>query len=124
MVSKTKIKSRVSRKTNPEVVGTLKQGNKNPEWNKIISILSGPANNYSSINLQEIEDSKDISTGDIVLIPGKVLSKGELSKKLKIVALSISESAKEKLSNSKSEFSTILEEIKSNPKAEGIKILR
>ena len=61
---------------------------------------------------------------DIVIIPGKVLSQGEIDKKIKIVAFEFSEKAREKLSRSKTEFSSINEEIKKNPNGIGIKILK
>ena len=54
---------------------------------------------------------------------GKVLGSGEISKKIRICALHFSESARGKLEKSKSEIVTILEEIKKNPKAEGVRVL-
>ena len=62
--------------------------------------------------------------GDTVVIPGKVLSKGELTKKIRLCALGISEVAREKLKKTKTEYATILEEIKKNPRAEGIKVIK
>ncbi|MDP3758526.1 MAG: uL15 family ribosomal protein, partial [Candidatus Daviesbacteria bacterium] len=59
-----------------------------------------------------------------VIVPGKVLSQGEINKKIKVIALSFSEKAKEKLKKSGCEFSNILTEIKSNPSGEGIRILK
>ena len=70
----------------------------------------------------EIENKTEV--GDTVVILGKVLAKGEVTKKIRICALSFSEKARERLKKSKSESLTILHEIKINPKAEGIKILR
>ena len=122
MISNTKLKIRIRRKTNPEIAETIKITLKNEEWNKIASILSGSTRKYSSLNLFQIDNKS--KAGDTIVIPGKVLSKGDLTKKIKICALAISDQAKEKLKNSKSEFSHIIEEIKKNPKAEGIKILR
>ena len=58
------------------------------------------------------------------MVPGKVLSQGEISKKIKVVALSFSEKAKEKLLKANCEILSILEEIKKNPDAKRIKILR
>lgn len=121
-LSKTKLKNRVKRKTNPVLVETLQAAIKNPKWGEVAKILSGPHRKYSSLNLFEID--KEVKTGDTVVIVGKVLSKGELTKKIRICALSISEKAKEKLKPTKSEIVSILEEITKNPKAEGIKILR
>ena len=121
-ISKTKIKTQARRKTNPVLVETILAARKNSYWLKIAKLLSTPTNNFSSINLFEID--RQTTAGDTVLIPGKVLSKGELTKKVRICALAISEKAKEKLSSSKSEIVSILEEINKNPKAEGVKIIK
>lgn len=122
MISKTKIKKRLRKKTNPEFAETIHLGTKNKNWIKIAQILSGPTKKYSSINLFEID--KKSTPGDIIIIPGKVLSKGDLTKKIRICALSISKEAKEKLKSTKSEFVLLKEEIKKNPKAEGVKMIR
>lgn len=121
MISKTKIKSRTRKKTNPELVQTIYLASKNPAWLKIAKILSGPRRSQASINLSEIDSQSSI--GDTVIIPGKILSKGEITKKIKLCALSISTQAKEKLKSTKSEFIPLVEEIRKNKKAEGIKIL-
>lgn len=121
-LSKTKIKSRVSKKTNPVLVETLQAAIRNPAWNDVAKILSGPTRKQSSLNLFEID--KQTKAGDTVVIIGKVLSKGELTKKVRICALSISEKAQEKLKPTKSEAVSILEEITKNKKMEGVKILR
>ena len=59
-----------------------------------------------------------------MVVPGKVLSMGELNKKVKVIALSFSSGAKEKLLKSKHEISTLLEEVKKNPEAKGVNILK
>ena len=48
----------------------------------------------------------------------------ELNKKIKVFALSFSEKAREKLLNFKCEVSNILEEIKKNPEAKGVRIIK
>lgn len=58
-----------------------------------------------------------------IAVPGKVLSQGEIDKKIKLVALGFSEKAREKLLESKCEIKNILEEIKKNPNAKGVRIL-
>ena len=121
-LSLTKIKTKARKKTNPELVETIFSARKNPSWIKLANVLSGPTNKYSSVNLGEI-DAKT-KEGDTILVPGKVLSSGDISKKVRIVALSISSSAKDKLKKTKSEFATISEEIKKNPKANGLKIIQ
>jgi len=122
MKSKTKIEKQTSNKTNKELVKTIQNLKKNENWINIARIISGPRKNLSNLNLEKINtDSKE---GDIVVIPGKVLSQGEIDKKIKIIALGFSKKAIDKLSKSKTEFSFINEEVKKNPNAKEIKILK
>lgn len=122
MISNTKIGKRVGNKTNSEVVETLLAAKKNAAWNKVAQLISGSRKRYASVNLKEIDnEAKD---GETVVIVGKVLGNGKLSKKVRVCAMNFSESAVEKLKEVKSEGIILLEEIKKNPKAEGIKLLR
>ncbi len=122
MISKTKIKQRARSKTSTELKETLALAVKNSAWENIAKILSGSTRAFSSVNLSKIEE--ETKAGDTVLIPGKVLSQGDLTKKIKIIAFSASALALEKIKESKSEFSTILLEINKNKKFEGIKLIR
>jgi len=121
MKSKTKIEKQTKKKTSSDLVETIRTAKKNEKWLKVAGLLSTPRRERAQINLDEID--KNSKEGDIMVIPGKVLSQGELNKKIKIVALGFSESAKEKILKSKCEAIYILEEIKKNPKANGIKVL-
>ena len=94
---------------------------KNEKWFRIAEIISGPRRKRMNLNLDEIDNIAN--DGETIVVPGKVLSQGELNKKIKIVALNFSKNAKEKLSRSKKDFATIEEEIKKNPDAKGIRIL-
>ena len=120
--SKTKIEKQTQKKRNPEIVETIRAAKKKEKWIKIARILSGPRRKMPSLNLTDI--NKDSKEGDTVVVPGKVLSQGEINKKIKVVALGFSEKAREKLMKSKSNPTDILEEIKKNPDAKGVKILR
>lgn len=113
MKTKTKIDKQIQKKSNKELVATIIAAKKKDKWLKVARILSGPRRKAVSLNLEEInENSKD---GETIIVPGKVLSQGEMDKKIKIVALSFSEKAKEKLLKSKIPSSSIIEEIKKNP---------
>lgn len=120
--SKTKIEEQLKKKTNPELVETIIVCKKNEAWNPIASVLSGPNSNHTNKNLDEIEkESKD---GEIVVVCGKILSGGDLNKKIKLVALSFSKKALEKMKNKKIEYAYIIEEVKKNKDAKGVKILK
>ncbi len=122
MKSKTLIGKQVVRKSNQEIVETILAAKKEKAWLEVAGILSGPRRNYLNINLQEI--SKQAKEGENLVVPGKVLSQGELDKKIKIIALGFSEVAKEKLKKSGSKISYMLDEIKSNPEAKGLRVLK
>jgi large subunit ribosomal protein L18e len=122
MISKTKISKRTENKRNPDLVETVNLCKKNESWIKICQSLLVPKRKRINMNLEKI--NKESKEGDIVVVPGKVLSQGEISKKIKIVALKYSENAEEKLSKAKIDYSYITDEIKKNPKATGVKILK
>jgi len=122
MKSKTKISKQTDRKTNSNLVETILAGKKQPSWINLVGILSGPRRKKVCVNLEEI--NKEAKEGETVVIPGKVLSQGTINKKIKVVALAFSNKAKEKLLSAKCEISYMLEEIKSNPSAKGIKVIK
>ena len=120
-VSNTSIGRRVPRKMDSYVIETILAAKKHPKWKRIAQHISGSRRKYLEFNLNEI-DAKS-SEGDTIVISGKVLGGGFLTKKIRICAMSFSESALFKLKNTKSEAVKIIDEIKKNPKAEGVKIL-
>ena len=117
--SKTKIEKGIKRKTNKELVDTIILGKKNKNWLSVSSVLSSPVK--KQINLGEID--KKTKEGERIVFPGKILSEGELTKKITVIATNCSEKAKEKILNSKSSFTKLVEEIKANPEAKGVRIL-
>lgn len=122
MKSKTKIAKQLQKKSNSKLIETILEAKKKEKWLGVAGILSGPRRKMSNLNLNEI--NVQAKEKDKVLVPGKVLSQGEINKKIKLIALGFSEKAKEKLKNSGCETTSILNEIKLNPSAEGIRILR
>src|SRR3990172_1311148 len=122
MKSATKIKNQAKRKTNGELVETILRAAKNEKWIDVARVISGPRRNRLNLNLDIID--REAKDGEKIIIPGKVLSQGRINKKIKLIALSFSENAKEKLSKEKINFSTISEEIKKNPDAKGLRILK
>lgn len=108
-------------KNDPEIVETIKLCKKNEKWLKMGQLISASRRKRPVFNLCEID--KKAKEGEVLIIPGKVLSQGDINKKIKIVALKFSEETKEKLKNKKIDFSLINEEIKKNPNAKDIRIL-
>lgn len=121
MKSKTKIGKQIRNKRNPELVETVLEARKNSGWFRISEILTSPRKNKVEKNLSFI--NSEAKEGDSIVVPGKVLSVGEMDKKVKVIALNFSGSAKDKILKAGGKISTIIEEIKKNPEAKGIKVL-
>ncbi len=122
MKSKTKIDKQLKKKNNPELVETIIAAKKQKGWLEIAAILSGSRRNKIAFNLNEI--NKKAKDGETIVVPGKILSLGQIDKKIKLVAIDFSEKAKDNLSKAKIETLVILEEIKKNPSAKGVKIIK
>ncbi len=122
MKSKTTIEKQLQRKRKQELVETIIAAKKNNSWLEVAGILAGPRRNRPSINLEQID--KEAKDDVIIVVPGKVLGQGEVSKKFKVVALNFSEKAKEKLLNAKCEVSNVLNEIKKNPQGKNMEIFK
>jgi len=83
---------------------------------EIAQLLSRPTRRRIKINLEQLNDSKE---GETLIIPGKVLGIGGISKKIKIIALNFSASAEEKLKKAKCSTALLGEELGKNKKLEG-----
>ena len=122
MKTKTKIEKQLKKKTNPELVETIISAKKQKNWVGIAGLLSTTRKKQVNLNLEDLD--KVAKEGETLIVPGKVLSQGEFNKKNKIIALKFSGKAKEKLLKSGNKIDNILNEIKSNPEAKGIQIIK
>lgn len=122
MKSKSQIEKQLVKKTNLELVKTIIEAKKKKEWVEIAGILSGPRINKVNVNLDKI--NSEAKEGETILVPGKVLSQGEINKKIKIIALKFSEKAKEKILKAKGETISISDEIKKNPDKKNVRIIK
>ena len=89
-------------------------------WKRIASDLEKPTRSKRIVNVYKIEQYA--KPNEIVLVPGKVLGTGELSKKVTVAAYSFSDEAKQKI-NCKGTAITIMELVEKNPKGKGVRIL-
>ncbi len=122
MKSKALIEKQLQKKKNKELVETIILAKKKESWLGVASVLAGPRRNRMNINLEEIDQkAKD---GEIIVVVGKVLSQGEINKKIKIASLNFSGKAREKLLKAKCEVSSILDEIKKNPEGKNMRVLK
>jgi large subunit ribosomal protein L18e len=120
--SKTLIEKQLKKKNNKLLVDTIILAKRNPAWLEVASRLSGPTSKNKNVNLADLEKLSEGS--EIIVVPGKVLSGGEITKKLKIAAVSYSDKAREKLIKAGCEVLSIDELINKNKDAKGVKILK
>ena len=116
-----------SRKTNPnlqELIVELKRlsrENEAPIWREIAKRLAKPSRVWSEVNLATID--KHAKAKESVIVAGKLLGIGNLSKPVNIAAYSASASAIKKVEQSGGSFTKILELAEKNPKGSGIRIM-
>jgi large subunit ribosomal protein L18e len=119
MKSKNQIEKQLKKKTDPILIQTAILAKKNPAWIEIASILTGPRRKRKNINLSDLSKIE----AKTVVVPGKILSQGEIEKKVKVAALNFSEKAKEKLLKAGCEVVLLKDEIQKNKDAKDVKIL-
>jgi large subunit ribosomal protein L18e len=103
------------------LIGQLKKQSleqKSSIWKRIALELESPTRNHRVVNLSRIE--KYCNDNDVIIVPGKVLSGGELTKRVTIAAYAYSKSTAEKLGTS---LMTIEEAMKKYPKGNNLKII-
>ena len=122
MKSKTKISKQIEKKTNSNLVETLILAKKNAGWVEVAGLLSGPRRKRINVNLNELNEFA--KEGGKIVVPGKILSQGEIGKKVDVIAFAFSERAEAKLKEAGCKTLNLLEEIKSNPEAKDIKVFK
>ena len=86
----------------------------NPIFKRLAEDLSRPARQRRAVNLSRID--ANVNEKEVAVVPGKVLASGSLKKKIKIAALSFSESAKDKIKSAGADAISIKDLIKIHPK--------
>lgn len=112
-------------KKNNQVLLSLIEGLKRSEkpiWKKVACELSRPRRQKVEVNLSKIDEFASEDT--TVLVPGKVLGAGVISKKLTIAAFSFSGKAKQLIGAAGGKALSIDSLQKSNPEGRGVTILK
>lgn len=73
-------------------------------WSDLAERLSKPTRGKIEVNIDCLEEAANNNKGKILVVPGKVLSRGELTQKVTVVAQTASASALEKIKAAKGEF--------------------
>jgi large subunit ribosomal protein L18e len=90
-------------------------------WRDIARRLEKPRRNWAEVNLSRLERYSE--DGAVVVVPGKVLGAGNLSKKLTVAAFKFSSSARKKIEDAGGKSMTIEQLVKEMPDGSGIRIM-
>ncbi len=117
----------IDRKRNPQLVGlvdrlyTLSAAKKSKLWRDVARRLEAPVKSRPSVNLSKVD--RFCKEGDTVLVPGKLLGAGSITKKVTVSAYSHSGSAARKLAEAGCSLVSIESLAESNPAGSDIKII-
>lgn len=117
----------VESKTNPGLrilIQDLKKKsweNEAPIWRDIAKRLEKPTKHRIAVNLSRID--RYANEGETVLVPGKLLAAGAISKKVRVAAYGFSAAAVEKIVAAGGECVSIESLVASNPTGKNVRIL-
>jgi large subunit ribosomal protein L18e len=106
--------------TNPQLKALLDEiqqhyiETKKPFWKRMYKELNRPARQRRNVNISRI--NRYTKSGDTVVVPGKVLSSGDLNHAVTVAAWQFSGSAEEKIKKAKGDAVSISELMKMKTK--------
>ncbi len=95
--------------------------NESKFWKRIVKDLKKSSRLKKAVNVYKID--KFAKEGETIIVAGKVLSVGELSKKVDVAAINFSQEAKRKIEQAKGKTLTIKELLEQNPEGKKVRIL-
>lgn len=90
-------------------------------WKRIFYELQRPSRQRREVNIYTID--RYAREGEVVVVPGKVLSVGELHKKVDIAAMSFSAQARQKIEKAQGKALSIRELMKLHPDGKKVSII-
>ncbi len=123
----SKIRKMQKRKTNPNLVRLIDDllkasaENKAKVWKDIAERLAKPLRNYAEVNVGKID--RYVKESEIVIVPGKVLGSGEITKPVTVAAWRFTESARRKIESAGGRALSIWDLIKENPSGKNVRII-
>ncbi len=117
----------VEEKTNPNLVSLIEDlknqaREKNaPIWRDVAERLERSSKHWAEVNLSKIQ--RNVEDGDTIIIPGKVLGAGLLSKEVTVGAFKASKSAEESIAEAGGEYLDLRELAERKPEGSEIQIM-
>ena len=122
------MKSQRFNKTDPALIALIsdlkaqERENGAAIWRDIAKRLEKPKRNWAETNLSKLD--RYANDGETIIIPGKVLAAGSISKKLTVAAWSFSEKAEEAIVAAGGKAIGIRDLMAENPKGSNVRIMR
>ena len=113
-------------KTNPNLIELINKLNKKSKtenaaiWKDVANRLGRSNRRTAEVNLSDI--ARYANADETVLVPGKVLSNGDLTEKVNVAAFKFSQKAQEKIESAGGECVSIDDIMESNPKGSNIRM--
>jgi large subunit ribosomal protein L18e len=109
--------------SNPVLLETIEllQEQNVPVWSSVAENLGKVNRRRAEVNLSDIE--RVAEDGETVVVPGKVLGSGRLSKEVSVAAFQASNSAKNQINDS-GEFMFIQDLVEENPEGERVRLVK
>ena len=120
-------KMQKTRKSNSDLINTISllkeasRKNDAPIWKSIAKKLEGPNRNWPIVNISKIE--YNISKNGKVVIPGKIMGSGNLSKKVTVSAYSFTRTAIQKIEKAGGKCMIFNDFIKKNPTGKDVVVI-
>ena len=118
---------KVTPKTNPALLSLVERLKKEsfeqkaPVWRDVADRLMKSRQHWAEVNLSRIERYADAD--ETIIIPGKLLGAGAISKKVTVAAFKCSEAARDKIAKAGGKSMSIEELLESNPKGSDVRIM-
>ncbi len=92
-----------------------------PVWKRVAEMLSKPTRKRVEVNVGKI--NKLVEDGSTVVVPGKVLGSGTITKKVTVAAWRFTPAARTKIEAAGGRAISIYELLRENPKGSGVVIV-
>jgi len=109
--------------SDPNLIALIRLLNKtnNPLYRTVAQKIQSPRRKRVDVNVGKL--NRYTKTGDMVIVPGKVLAAGTLTHPLTVAALSFSEQARQQIEGVEGTCLTIGELVEQNPEGTGLTII-
>jgi len=118
---------RKTKTSNPQLIHLIrflkKESRENDAkiWRDVAKYLAKPRRKRITVNVSRL--NRYTEKKETVVVPGKVLSTGNIDHPITVAAFAFSEKAKEKIKAAKGKPLSLLQLVKKNPKGSNIKII-